>query len=115
MKVKLVNVFQSQGISKKDGRPFSMQRVTILSDFDTVSTQNYQRDGCGFGVVEVSVTDKFYPELERHVSQNFKGQLLELDLKTSLGRRGEMTICGFEGTTGTVPGSLSGPKMPAAA
>ena len=105
MKLKLLNVFQSQGISKKDGRPFSMHRATVLSDFEPVSSANYQREGVGFGVVEVGIADGFFPELEKHLAQHFKGQVLELDLRTTVGRRGEMTIAGFE-----APAAVNFPK-----
>lgn len=105
MKLKLLNIFQSQGISKKDNRPFAMQRATILAEFEPVNAANYQRNGIGFGVVEIGIAETFYPELEKHVAQNFKGQLLELDLRTSVGRRGEVIIAGFE-----APAAVSFPK-----
>ena len=111
MKMKVLNVFKSTGIGKKTNAPFSISRATVLTEFEDVNTSGYQRNGAGLGTVEVAVSDDFYPILEKHVAERFKGEILELDVRTSVGRRGDVVITGLEGhAPGPAIPSVQGPR-----
>ena len=94
MKCNLINVTESTGIAKKTEQPFCIRNISILSEFEQVNSQSYQRNGAGFSVVELPVSDNFFPELEKKFSELFKDKPVELDLDVSLNSRGSI-ITGF--------------------
>ena len=93
----------STGIAKTSGNPYSIPRALVLVPFQGRETQNYHLNGVGFTPVELTVSESFYSELEKHFSSNFKGLPLELDFLTSLDSQGRNLLTGFEkaGSTAT--------------
>lgn len=91
----------SSGIAKASGNPYSIPRALVLVPFQSRETQNYHLKGSGFTPVELSVSESFYPELEKHFVMNFKGFPLELDFSTSLDSQGRNLLTGFEKTGST--------------
>lgn len=95
MKFNIINITKATGISKKNNQPFEILTISHLSEFETVSTEGYQRAGVGFTVIETPVSNKFFPILEANLGENLKDQPLSIELQTSMNSRG-VIITGFD-------------------
>lgn len=92
MKLKVINVAKATGISKKTGNAFEILNLSFLSEFETANAASYQREGAGFSVIELPVSNSFYPLLEAKMTELFKGQPVELDIETSVNSRGTIAV-----------------------
>lgn len=96
MKYIVASVQLSSGIAKASGNPYSIPRALVLVPFQGRDTQNYHLNGFGFSPVELTVSESFYPELEKYFQTNFKGLPIELDFQASLDSQGRNVLIGFE-------------------
>ncbi|HCW06358.1 MAG TPA: hypothetical protein DGG95_03220 [Cytophagales bacterium] len=96
MRFLISSVNSISGIAKASNQPFSMQRVTALVPHEDVDTAKFQNHGHGFGSVELTVSNSFYPELERKFSSDFKDLPIYYDFQVSIDNRSNLTLIGFE-------------------
>lgn len=95
MQLKVLNVTHSSGISKKTGSSFDMKQLSFMGDFESVDSQNYKRQGFGFNIIDVNISDSFFPDLASYFRDKFKGQPLLIDFKTSVNGSGHIIVTGF--------------------
>lgn len=94
MKLKVISVSKSTGISKKTEKPFEILTLSALGEFETANTENFQREGNGFSVIELPISNQFFPLLDSRMKEIFKDQPVEIDFETSINSRGTI-ITGF--------------------
>lgn len=99
MFLRVIAVQKSEGISKKTGKPYLMNRLIALSEFDPVDAQNYKLSGNGCSVQEVEVSNSFYPKLLMYFASQFdfeKSPIVPIEFQTSLANGGRSTVlCDF--------------------
>jgi hypothetical protein len=108
MKLQVMQVFESSGISKKTGKPFTMFRAGVIVPLRDIETPTYQRRGSGFGVEELMIADSAYPEIKAWFDANLKAALyIEAEFSTSFDR-GQTLILGFPRAAVSFSGSKTG-------
>lgn len=101
MKLQVMNVYEMAGTSRKNPekpREYRMLRMAALQSYQNVETDDMKRQGVGLEVMEVTVSDDFFPLLKKRLTQHFRGQPLVWDFETGLvsrGRNTETIITGF--------------------
>lgn len=101
MKLSVINVYEMFGVSTKhEGKPreYNMKRLSAFQPYQNVQSDNMTRKGIGLAVLEVTVSDAFYPVLLSRFLSEFKGLPLTYDLENGLisrGRNTETIITGF--------------------
>jgi hypothetical protein len=92
----VASVFSNTGVSKASGKPFQMNRATVLTPFSERNTPNFQSHGSGLNAVELSVADHVFAELDKHFSTAFKRAPVPVDLETTIDGDGRLQIIGFK-------------------
>ncbi len=95
MKITIIKVTLSSGISSKTKEPFSMPRALALIPVELSNSTNYKVLGAGFSAYEYDVADNFIDDFITRFKTDFKGLPVVYDLDTQPRERGNHIILGF--------------------
>lgn len=90
------SVFKNTGTAKATGKPFQMNRISVLQPFVETNASTFQSHGAGLSVVELSVGDNIFDDLEKHFRSRFKGSPVSIELETALDRDSRAVVIGYK-------------------
>lgn len=94
MKLIAIGYTEMKGVSKKTGNEYHMGKLSVLSNQQDASTENYQKSGYGYQVMEMNV------DVKSHHRFDTLSYPCHIDLEVDHHPRGgqvEVIITGFNG------------------
>jgi hypothetical protein len=113
MKLTIIKVTLSNGISSKTNQSFSMARALALIPVEITSSPNYQVRGAGYSTYEYDVSDSFIDDFVTRFKTDFKGSPVVYDLDTQPRERGNNIILGFSEQQRQQPSAVPPSPQPA--
>lgn len=108
MELHVISVFRMSGTGKNPPHnPYSFARVGVLNPLEQIDQPSMKRQGSGYQVVELAVSDSFFAELIAWFNaQLMKGPVATGKFQTGFERGGQTVVQGFEKVSASVfPGA----------